>query len=53
VPLIAFVTPFEEFAIEAFELNAVDYLLKPVESVRLVATLDRARTRLAQKEPAE
>ena len=53
LPLVAFVTAFEDFAIEAFELNAIDYLLKPVESNRLHATLDRARARLDRKEPAE
>jgi two-component system LytT family response regulator len=53
VPLVAFVTAFEDFAIEAFELNAIDYLLKPVEAERLRATLDRARARLQQQEPAE
>ncbi len=46
LPAIAFVTAFDEFAVQAFELNAVDYLLKPVESDRLRATLDRARTRI-------
>lgn len=46
-PAIAFVTAFDEFAVEAFELNAVDYLLKPVEKARLKATVDRARTRVA------
>ena len=35
LPAIAFVTAFDEFAVEAFELNAVDYLLKPVEAERL------------------
>jgi two-component system, LytTR family, response regulator len=53
LPLVAFVTAFEDFAIEAFELNAIDYLLKPVESNRLQATLDRARARLDRKEPPE
>jgi len=53
LPLVAFVTAFEDFAIEAFELNAIDYLLKPVEEDRLQATLDRARARLARREPAE
>jgi two-component system LytT family response regulator len=53
LPLVAFVTAFEDFAIEAFELNAIDYLLKPVESKRLQATLQRARTRIASKEPTE
>lgn len=45
-PAIAFVTAFDEFAVQAFELNAVDYLLKPVEQERLKATVDRARARL-------
>lgn len=47
LPLIAFVTAFDEFAVQAFELNAVDYLLKPVEPARLAATIERARARLA------
>lgn len=46
-PMIAFVTAYDEFAVEAFELNAVDYLLKPVERDRLAATLERAREREA------
>ncbi len=45
-PAIAFVTAFDEFAVQAFELNAVDYLLKPVEKDRLKASVDRARARL-------
>jgi two-component system LytT family response regulator len=53
LPLVAFVTAFEDYAIEAFELNAIDYLLKPVEADRLQATLDRARHRLEQREPSE
>jgi two-component system LytT family response regulator len=51
LPLVAFVTAFEDFAIEAFELNAIDYLLKPVEAGRLRATLDRARARRERREP--
>ncbi len=46
LPAIVFVTAFDEFAVEAFELNAVDYLLKPVEQERLQAAIDRARSRL-------
>jgi two-component system LytT family response regulator len=46
LPLVAFVTAFDEYAVSAFELNAVDYLLKPVAPTRLRATLDRARARL-------
>jgi two-component system LytT family response regulator len=44
-PTVAFVTAYDEFAVQAFELNAVDYLLKPVERERLAATLERARER--------
>lgn len=44
-PSIAFVTAHDDFAIQAFELNAIDYLLKPVERERLATTLERARTR--------
>jgi two-component system, LytTR family, response regulator len=53
LPLVAFVTAFDRFAVEAFELNAIDYLLKPAGRSRLQATLDRARQRLGQHEPAE
>jgi two-component system LytT family response regulator len=53
LPLIAFVTAFDDHAIEAFELNAIDYLLKPVQRERLQATLDRARERVQAREPAE
>jgi DNA-binding LytR/AlgR family response regulator len=45
-PLV-FVTAFGDYAVEAFSVNAVDYLLKPVDAVRLNQTLDRVRKRLA------
>lgn len=48
MPLIAFVTAYDEYAVKAFELNAVDYLLKPVEAARLRETLNRAQERLEQ-----
>lgn len=41
-----FVTAFDQHAIEAFEVNAVDYLLKPVEAERLSTAVDRARRRI-------
>ena len=44
-PLLAFVTAYDEYAIRAFEVNAVDYLLKPVERARLRETLNRALDR--------
>jgi two-component system, LytTR family, response regulator len=53
LPLVAFVTAFDDYAVEAFELNAVDYLLKPVQKERLTATIDRARERLSELEPAD
>jgi two-component system LytT family response regulator len=53
LPLVAFVTAFDDHAIEAFELNAIDYLLKPVQRERLQATIDRARERLQSREPIE
>ena len=46
-PLIVFVTAFDEHAIKAFDLNAVDYLLKPYDKDRLRKTLDRLRQRHA------
>jgi two-component system LytT family response regulator len=50
IPLIAFVTAYEEYAVRAFELNAVDYLLKPVEKARLRETLNRAQERIERAE---
>lgn len=44
-PEVVFVTAFEEFAPAAFEIDAVDYLLKPIERERLVQALDRVRKR--------
>jgi len=51
-PALIFVTAFDQHAIEAFEVNAVDYLLKPVEASRLEQALQRARRRLAVERPA-
>jgi two-component system LytT family response regulator len=48
-PLIAFVTAYDEFAVRAFEMNAVDYVLKPVEPVRLRQTINRALERLERR----
>jgi two-component system response regulator AlgR len=46
MPLVIFVTAFDEFAVEAFEVNALDYLLKPVRAQRLLGALKRAQTLL-------
>jgi two-component system LytT family response regulator len=55
LPLVAFVTAFDEYAVQAFELSAIDYLLKPVDPVRLRLTINRALERLEQADfrPAE
>ncbi len=50
MPLVAFVTAHDEFAVQAFELNAVDYLLKPVERGRLAETINRATERLEHED---
>jgi len=47
LPLFAFVTAHDVYAVRAFEANAVDFLLKPVEPARLRHTLDRVHARLA------
>lgn len=45
VPEVIFTTAFDEFAVKAFELNALDYLLKPVDPVRLAAAVEKLRNR--------
>ncbi|MDW8130305.1 MAG: LytTR family DNA-binding domain-containing protein [Bryobacterales bacterium] len=51
MPAVVFVTAYDEYAIQAFEVNAVDYVLKPFDSARLKESIQRARERLAR--PAE
>ena len=50
IPLIAFVTAYDEYAVRAFEVNAVDYLLKPVEKTRLREAINRAQERIEHAE---
>ena len=45
LPAVIFTTAYDEFAVKAFEFNALDYLLKPVDPNRLVAALERLRQR--------
>ena len=47
---VVFVTAFDQYAVDAFSVNAVDYLLKPVDADRLEQTLDRVRRRLTSEE---
>jgi two-component system LytT family response regulator len=50
-PAVIFCTAFDQYAVDAFELSALDYLLKPVNRARLAAALDRVRAACA-KAPA-
>ena len=52
-PLFVFVTAYQEHAIRAFEANAVNYLMKPVDVDKLADTVERVRVRLAEKRSAE
>ena len=52
-PLFVFVTAYSDHAIRAFQAQATDYLMKPVEEDRLADTLDRIRQRLAEKRGVE
>ena len=49
---IVFVTAYDQYAIEAFEVNAVDYLLKPVEAGRLGHSIERVKRRMASERAA-
>jgi len=52
MPLVVFVSAFDKYALEAFDVNAVDYILKPVERCRLRKTLERVRERLIHPDKA-
>jgi two-component system LytT family response regulator len=53
MPAVVFVTAHDQYAIRAFEINAIDYLLKPVTGERFVQSLARAKARLRTREPHE
>ncbi|HTY05238.1 MAG TPA: LytTR family DNA-binding domain-containing protein [Gemmatimonadales bacterium] len=53
MPPVVFVTAFDRYALPAFEVNALDYLLKPYTPARLRAALDRVRERLRTAEAAQ
>ncbi len=52
-PEIIFTTAYNQYAIQAFELNAIDYLLKPFSKDRLLEALEKTRQRIRTKQPQE
>ena len=52
LPHVIFTTAFDEFAVKAFELNALDYLLKPVDPARLAAAIEKLRAKTAGRAEA-
>jgi two-component system LytT family response regulator/two-component system response regulator LytT len=52
LPQIVFATAFDQYAVKAFEVNAVDYLLKPFDSKRVVKTLEKVRAQIGIAEQA-
>lgn len=50
MPVTIFVTAYDEYAIDAFDAHALDYLLKPIDEDRFADALDRARTQIQQAE---
>jgi len=53
MPIVVFVTAYDEFAFKAFEANALDYLLKPINDDRLAEAIERARHALDEKSADE
>jgi DNA-binding LytR/AlgR family response regulator len=53
LPEIVFITAYDQYAVEAFEQGAADYVLKPAERQRLQVTVDRLRSRLARRGTAD
>ena len=49
MPVILFLTAYDEYAVRAFEVNALDYILKPIDEDRLHQVLDKVRANLSQK----
>jgi len=50
LPMVVFVTAFDQYALKAFEVHAHDYLLKPADESRLAQALDKIRTKIASEE---
>src|SRR5579875_2308771 len=53
LPQIIFATAYDQYAVKAFDVNAIDYLLKPFDRSRVLQALDRARLRLQEVQAHE
>ncbi|WP_205943969.1 LytR/AlgR family response regulator transcription factor [Pedobacter xixiisoli] len=53
VPDVIFTTAFDQYAVKAFEVNALDYLLKPIRSERLALAIERIHSKLSTKQTAD
>src|SRR5215472_15238538 len=53
IPQIIFATAFDQYAVKAFDVNAIDYLLKPFDKDRVMQALERARLRLQEESAAK
>ena len=53
MPMVVFVTAFDQYAIKAFDVHAVDYLMKPADDARLAQAMDRIRDHLKSKTDAD
>jgi DNA-binding LytR/AlgR family response regulator len=53
LPQIIFATAFDQYAVKAFDVNAIDYLLKPFDKARVLQALERARLRLQEESAAK
>lgn len=53
LPQIIFATAFDQYAVRAFDVNAIDYLLKPFDRARVLQAVDRARLRLQEQVQAD
>src|SRR3984885_1993326 len=53
LPHVIFVTAYDQYAVEAFRLEALDYLLKPIDKVRLAESVERARRAMQERQVPE
>lgn len=51
VPHVIFTTAYDQYALKAFDVNALDYLMKPIDPVRLAPAIEKLRTRIAPMSP--